>query len=189
MKKTILILIMSLLGFSGISQAQKYLTKTGHIRFYSEAPMENIEAHNKQVNCAYNAATGDLVFKVLMKSFEFEQALMEEHFNENYIYSDQYPNATFKGKVTDTKALDLSKPGTYDVDVQGDLTIKGITKTVNTRGSFTVERDKLTGKSVFNVNLADYEIKIPSAVMQNISESIEITVDVDMEKFESMAKN
>lgn len=188
MKKTIILTALALLGYTSISQAQKYLTKNGHIKFYSEAPLENIEAHNNQVNSAFNAETGDIVFKVLMKSFEFEQALMQEHFNENYIYSDQYPNATFAGEVTNIGSIDLSKPGTYDVDVTGDLTIKGITNEVSTTGTFTVEGEQLRGKSVFNVNLDDFEIKIPSAVMQNISETIEITVDVDMQKFEPMAR-
>lgn len=185
MKKTIFMITLAMLGFATMVQAQKYLTKNGHIKFYSEAPLENIEAHNNQVNSAYNAETGDLVFRVLMKSFEFEQALMQEHFNENYVYSDEYPNATFAGKVTNTEALDLSTPGTYDVNVAGDLTIKGITKAIEAPGTFTVKGNQLRGQSVFNINIADYEIKIPAAVVQNISEEIEITVDVDMQKFES----
>lgn len=82
----------------------------------------------------------------------------------------------------------LSKIGTYNVDVKGDLTIKGITKEVITRGTFTVDGNNLTGRSVFNIKISDYDIKIPAAVMQNIPETIEITVNAEMQKFESMAR-
>lgn len=71
--------------------------------------MEKIEAINKQVNAAIDLSTNQIVFKVLMKSFEFEKALMQEHFNENYVESDKYPNATFNGKIINLKAADLDK--------------------------------------------------------------------------------
>ena len=87
-------LLISLPAFS-----QKYLTKNGSIRFYSETPMETIQADNKQVNSALDVQTGDFVFKVLIKSFLFEKALMQEHFNENYMESDKMPDATFTGKI------------------------------------------------------------------------------------------
>ena len=95
-------------------QAQKYMTKNGNIKFYSETPMETIEATNNQVNAALDTQTGDLVFKVLIKSFQFEKALMQEHFNENYMESDKMPNSTFKGKVTNLSAIDFTKEGTYE---------------------------------------------------------------------------
>ena len=96
--------------------AQRYITKNGHIKFYSETPMETIEANNHQVNSALDIATGDFVFKVLMKSFEFEKALMQEHFNENYVESDKYPNATFKGKVLNISEYDFKSNNSFDVD-------------------------------------------------------------------------
>ena len=67
---------------------------------YSETPIETIEAHNRQVNSALDSETGDFVFRVLMRSFEFEKALMQEHFNEKYVESDKYPKAQFKGSGT-----------------------------------------------------------------------------------------
>ena len=171
-------LLTSLSGYS-----QKYLTKNGNIRFYSETPLETIQADNKQVNSALDIQTGDFVFKVLMKSFVFEKALMQEHFNENYVESDKFPNATFQGKIANLSAVDFTKEGTYDVTVEGDLTIHGITKKISEKGTFTVKAgDKIHGNSKFMVKPADYDIKIPSTVMQNIAETIEVTVDVELSK-------
>lgn len=169
----------------GQVNAQKYVTKNGFIRFYSEAPMENIQADNRQVNAALDVATGEFVFKVLMKSFEFEKALMQEHFNENYVESDKFPNGTFVGKVTNIGEIDFLKEGTYEALVEGDLTIHGVTNKVSEKGTFTVmPGGKVQGKSKFFVKVADYQIKIPSTVVNNIAESIEVTVDLELSKLQ-----
>jgi hypothetical protein len=161
--------------------AQKYITKNGHIKFYSETPMETIEAHNRQVNSALDISTGDFVFKVLIKSFEFEKALMQEHFNENYMESDKIPDATFNGKITNLAAIDFTKDGKYNADIEGDLKIHGVTQKVNHKGTFEVAAGKITGKSVFIVLPADYKIKIPNTVVNNIAKEIQVTVDVNLE--------
>jgi len=162
--------------------AQKFLTKTGYIRFYSDAPLEKIEAQNRQVNSMFDLATGGFVFKVLMKSFEFEKALMQEHFNENYVESDKFPNATFIGKVINVNELNVEKDGVYPVTVQGKLTLHGITKDLSEKGTFEVKQGKLLGKAKFNITLSEYGITIPGNVGKNISKTIEITVDVTLEK-------
>ena len=181
MKRIISGLTISLLLTTAVL-AQNYVTKTGHIKFYSETPIETIEAHNHAVNAALNPETGDLVFKVLIKSFEFEKALMQEHFNENYMESDKFPNAMFRGKVTNAANIDFSKNGTYDASVKGELTIHGVTNEVDEKGTFTVAGEKIQGKSVFSVLLEDYEIKVPGAVRKQISESIEVTIDIMLEE-------
>jgi hypothetical protein len=178
-KKIFLIAMLILIGGFGVN-AQKYATKTGVIRFYSEAPAENIEAFNRQVNSALDASNGDFVFRVLMKGFQFEKALMQEHFNENYVESHKFPNATFIGKVSNLSSIDLSKNGTYETEVKGNLTIKGVTKEITEKGVFEVKDGVINGKSTFIVKLADYDIKIPKAVVKNISETIEINVDISL---------
>ena len=157
---------------------QRFITKNGHVWFYSEAPLETIEAHNKQTNAALDIKTGDLVFKILMKSFIFEKALMQEHFNENYVESDKYPNATFKGKVTNLDEIDFSKPDTYDANVEGELTIHGITKKVSSQGTLIVSKETIHCRSKFNVAIDDYNISIPGAVAGKIAEVVEVNVDV-----------
>ncbi len=184
MKKNISVMILALL-VTATAFGQNYVTKTGHIKFYSETPIETIEAHNHAVNSAINPESGDFVFKVLVKSFEFEKALMQEHFNENYMESDKYPNAVFKGKIANVADIDFAKDGTYDAVVKGDLSIHGVTKAVEEKGTFTVKDGKIQGRSVFNVPLEDYEIKVPGAVKKQISESIEISVDVMLEEVQN----
>lgn len=162
--------------------AQKFITKNGHIWFYSETPVETIEAHNKQVNCALDTESGDFVFKVLMKSFEFEKALMQEHFNENYVESDKYPNAMFKGKVINITEMDLSVDGEYAAVIEGDLTMHGITNKVKHEGTFVVIGEKIQGMAELTVKPEDYKIKIPNAVSKKIAEYMDVTVDVKLEK-------
>jgi hypothetical protein len=183
MNKSILIGIV-LLVMAFASFGQKYITKNGMIKFYSEAPMETIEAINKQVNCAFDTETGDLVFKVLIKAFEFEKALMQEHFNENYMYSDKYPNATFAGKVKDWDGSELSEGMSVEVIVEGDLTIKGVKKQVSETGTLEMKEGKIQAKTLFPVNLSDYEVKIPKTVIDNIAETVDVTVDVALEKYQ-----
>lgn len=181
-KKIIALLTFVLLAtFTGYSQ--KYMTKNGFIKFYSETPIETIQADNKQVNAALDTQTGDMVFRVLMKSFQFEKALMQEHFNENFIESDKFPNSTFQGKVTNLSQIDFSKEGTYDALIEGDLTIHGVTKKISEKGTFTVKAgDVIHGKSKFLVKPSDFQIKIPGTLMKNIAETIEVTVDVELSK-------
>ncbi|RLD79795.1 MAG: YceI family protein [Bacteroidetes bacterium] len=181
MKRKISVLFIAFL-VSGTMFGQNFVTKTGHIKFYSDTPIETIEANNHAVNSALNPKTGDFVFKILIKSFEFEKALMQEHFNENYMESDKYPNAMFKGKVVNAGDIDFGLAGTNDAIIKGDLTIHGITKAVEENGTFTVKDGKIHGQSVFSVLLEDYKIKVPGAVKKQISESIEVTVDVMLEE-------
>ncbi len=176
-------IVFVLVCFTAMSAgAQKFITKTGHIKFYSDAPLEKIEAHNRQVNSVLDLSTGGFAFKVLMKSFEFEKALMQEHFNENYVESDKYPTATFVGTVTNIKDVNIEKEGIYEANVEGKLTLHGVTKVIKEKGTFEMKQGKLLGKSKFNLTVADYNITIPGNVGKNVSKTIEVTVDITLDK-------
>jgi hypothetical protein len=164
---------------------QKYISKDGHIWFYSHTPMEDVEAHNRQVVSILEISTGDVGFSLLMKSFEFKTALMQEHFNENYIESDKYPKALFKGKIKDNSLVNYKKDGVYAVEVSGDLTIHGVTKLVTAKGTIEVKGKSITAKSKFVVTPKDFDIKIPSLVENKIAKEIEINVDVTYSEFKS----
>ena len=157
--------------------AQKYYTKNGTISFFSSTSMEDIKADNNQVMSVLNAQTGDMQFSVIVKSFHFKKALMEEHFNENYMESSKFPKSTFKGTVADISKVNFTKDGSYPVTVAGDLTIHGVTQKVSTPGTITVQAGKIKGNAVFKVALADYSIAVPKLVEKNISKTIEITVN------------
>ena len=64
-----------------------------------------------------------------MKGFRFKVALMEEHFNENYMESDQYPKAIFKGKI---EAFDLNNLSANPKDfiIKGKLELHGKSKDI-----------------------------------------------------------
>lgn len=108
---------------------------------------------------------------------------MQEHFNENYVESDKYPNATFKGMVSNLSEIDFSISGEYEAIIEGELTMHGVTKKVSEKGTFTVQDAQIDGASTFIVKPEDYRIKIPKTVMNNIAEEIEVTVDVKLEEY------
>jgi polyisoprenoid-binding protein YceI len=170
MKHLIAILLLISLSFS--ANAQKYLTKNGKVSFFSKTAIEDIEAHNNQMNAALDFSTGTISFRVLIKSFVFEKALMQEHFNENYMESDKYPTSLFSGKIKDFEKIDLTKNGVHKVEVSGDLTIHGVTQKVTTEGTIEVKGGVVIGKADFNVKLKDYKVKKPKAVAEEIKISV-----------------
>lgn len=175
MKKYFLLLVAAVVSAS--SFAQKYYTKNGNVSFFSTTSMEDIKADNNQVMSVLNAQTGELQFSVIVKSFHFKKALMEEHFNETYLESDKFPKSTFKGSVTDISNVNFTKDGNYPVTVSGDLTIHGVTQKVTTPGTISVQDGKIKGNAVFKAALVDYNITVPKVVEKNISKTIEITVN------------
>jgi len=134
-------------------------------------------AENNEVTSFLDTEKGEFAFVVLIKSFKFQKALMEEHFNENYMESNTYPKASFKGMIEDKDKIDFNKNGNYNVTVKGDLTIHGVKQSVEVPGSITVDDGGITASSKFKVKVRDYNIKIPMPVINNIAEEIEISVN------------
>lgn len=185
MKKLIVgIITIGFLGIANSSFAQKYFTKEGSISFYSEAPMEKIEAFNKNATSVLDIQSGKMEFAVLIKGFHFEKALMEEHFNENYMESSKFPKSTFKGEITNLSEVNFSTDGKYKVNVKGNLTIHGETNPVETTGTLMVDGGKIIASSVFKVTVADYKIEIPKLVRENIAKEVDITVDLNYQLLE-----
>lgn len=174
MKK--LFFIATLLAFANIVTAQKYFTRSGKITFSSDAPLEKIEAENSSATSVIDIESGKMEFAVLIKAFQFEKALMQEHFNENYMESSKFPKATFKGQIQNLEAINFDADGTYKANVKGDMTIHGVTKNIDTQGTFTVKDGKIFAASTFSVLVADYEIKIPNVVKDNIAKEVAIDV-------------
>jgi YceI-like domain len=174
MKRFILLLTISCFLFT--ANAQKYITKNGFIGFFGHTPMEDIKADNNQVASVLDISTGDIVFQVLVKSFHFDRALMEEHFNENYMESDKIPKSTFKGKISNLSSVDFKKNGTYEVTVDGDLTLHDVTNKISAKGTVEVLTDGINANSKFNIVPEDYKINIPGVVREKIAKSLEVTI-------------
>lgn len=181
--KTLLFIFLLTISMVAGSQ-EKYFTRSGFIGFYSHTALEDIKAENKQVSCLVDTKTGEMLITALMKSFKFERALMEEHFNENYIESDKFPKATFKGKITNFSAIDFTKNGIYDVEVQGTISIHGVEKEIKSTGTAEIKSGHLILKSKLLINPLDYKIEIPSFVREKIAENMDVTVDLNLEPYQ-----
>lgn len=175
--KTSIILILAL-AITPLLSAQKLISKNGHINIHSSTPMEDIDANNNLVASILDPATGTLQFSLLIKSFEFKRALMQEHFNENYMESDKFPKSSFTGKITNFDKVNLKADGVYPVEVKGDMLIHGVTKPIVANGTIEVNKGIVSAKSKFTVIPQDYNIIIPDLVKEKIAKEITITVEV-----------
>ena len=175
MKSIITFICCFLFVAVSISQ-ERYLTKNGAINFYSKAPMEDITADNNQVLSIVDASKGKMAISILMKSFLFEKALMQEHFNENYVESDKYPKATFKGDILNFDSINE----TASVQkVKGMLTIHGVTKEITIEANFTKTKDAILVDGSFIIEVDDFNIKIPAVVAKNIAKKIKVSFNFD----------
>ncbi|MBN2481092.1 MAG: YceI family protein [Bacteroidales bacterium] len=158
--------------------AQSHLTENGHVWFYSHTPIEDIEAHNRQVTSALDIKSGSIKFSMFIQAFEFKIALMQEHFNENYMESGIFPQSFFSGTLANPDHIDFMSDGIYRVEVDGALTIHGITRNITVTGTFQVKEERIAARSTFAVRPKDYNIKIPAVVENNIAQEIEVHVDI-----------
>ncbi len=172
--KVFLIIIFS--SFIVTSFSQKHITKTGTIEIFSETPIFTIEGTNKKVASILNTENGDIVASTLVRSFKFEEALVEEHFNENYIESHKFPKAVFKGKIKNYTKGSIAKDGEYNVSIIGKLTIHGVTKNVEQKIKLIVKDGIISGTTKFNVSLKDYGIKVEKAYKDAINDAILLKV-------------
>ena len=179
MKKAAILLALTL---STVLSAQKLATRSGYIKFYSHATVEDIEAENNQVSSVIDMETGAFAFLVPVKGFQFEKALMQEHFNENYMESGEYPKASFKGTLAGYEKIKLDKDGTYPVTFNGIMNIHGTDKEIAEKGTITVKNGKVMLDSKFNLKPADYGVEIPASKKDNISSTLEVTVKMNYDK-------
>ena len=156
-------------------QGQKYFTRDAVITFTSDAPMEKIVSSNKEVNIIIDPSTSSMAVKVVMKSFAFDKQAMKDHFNADYLQTDQYPNATFEGKILNLK--DWTQNGTYTVVADGNLTIHGVTKPVKANGQVVIQNGKISVSANFNIQLKDYKVPVPSNYISKISQTIQLKVN------------
>ena len=179
MKKIITVIIVFFVAQLGF--AQKMITRSGEIKFEASMPsFEKIAAKNNTASCLFDAATGEIAVLALVKGFRFKIPLMEEHFNENYMESSKFPKATFKGKIFNFDVSKLSAKKS-DFDLEGELTIHGLTKKVKTKIALVSDARKISATSNLIVKAKDYAIEIPSLVKSKIAENIDITIKLVLE--------
>lgn len=182
MKKTALLFAMIVLVANAKAQ-DKYFTKSGKLGFDATAPKspENIDAVNKSTLCVLDTKTGEIQFSCLMKGFEFDRALMMEHFNENYVESDKFPKTVFKGTIANNAAINYNKDGVYPAKVKGQMTLHGETKEIESEGKIINKAGKIQVEANFNLQFADFKVVIPQLVSDKVAKSAKITVDCLLE--------
>lgn len=174
-------LSLLLLSTVYVNAQDKYFTRYGNINFVSRTPIIDIAGYNKEVLSFLNIKTGEMVFGVVMKSFKFPLPLAEEHFNENYVESDKYPDAKFNGKIININDIDLTKEGNFNVEVEGLLKIHGISNNIKVSGNIKVIKDKIIARSSFKIAPADYNINIPNLVVDKVAKEVDVNVDMNYE--------
>ncbi len=175
MKKIFFTLSLFFFSLSIYSQEKVYSTKNGNISINANTPVETIEATNNQTLSKLSNKSGQLVFMLLIKGFKFNNALMQEHFNENYMESSKFPKADFKGNITNISAVNFAKDGTYNIIVEGDLTIHGVSKKIKSNGTLTVNKGVITATSNIKIKVKDFGIA-GKYIGDKIAEEVNTTI-------------
>lgn len=169
------IILFVFLVVNQIYSQEKYLTKEGYISFFSHSLAEDIKADNYQVLSIIDKETGEIAIQLLMKSFMFKKALMQQHFNESYVESHKYPKATFKGYILNFNELEGQN---NTVEIKGILSIHGKEKEISTLAKVEVLKDQINLTGHFMVEVADFDIKIPVVVRNNIAKTIKVSFNL-----------
>ena len=158
--------------------AQKYYTKTGTTEFRASVEaFEPVAAKNRSTSAILDIKTGNIAALLFVNAFHFKVALMQEHFNENYMDANKFPKATFRGKIERFNFSEIIDNKEYPI--KGTLTVRGVKKEINTIGKFTKQGDKLKLAATFPVKPEDFDIKIPKIVSKKIAGTIHITLDYE----------
>ena len=176
MKKILILTAISLATtFSVNAQDITLKTKSATIKFFSNTPLEKIEGINKQVTALLNEKSGQFAFLLLQKGFKFDNSLLEDHFNENYMESSKFPKADFKGNITNIATINFAKDGTYPANVEGMLTIHGVSKKITEKGTVEIKAGKVIAQSIFKIKVKDFGIK-GEYIGDKIANEVETTV-------------
>lgn len=170
-----LIISLFILSIGTMIAQDKMITKTGQLTFEASVPsFEEVKAKNESVSCVLNTKTGEIAALALQKGFRFKIALMEEHYNENYIESDKYPKATFKGKIEN---FDLSKVDTSvkTYTINGTIELHGKSKQITITSKIKKVDTGIEITSDFVLNADDFSIEIPSVVSKKVSKKVNVS--------------
>jgi len=169
-------------GVSFLSAQEKYITKAGEILFEASVPsFEEVKARNNGVSAILNPETGEFAALALIKGFRFKVALMEEHFNENYIESSKYPKATFKGIIKEFNISEISEVK-KELKVIGVLNLHGVNKELELPLTVSQENDTLLLQLSFILKPEEFDIKIPKIVSSKIAEEVKVTADFSLKQ-------
>jgi polyisoprenoid-binding protein YceI len=178
MKKNIFLFVLFAMSHSLL--AQRFISESSQISFFSSTPLENIEASTNEAKSLFDVSNGQIAFSVPIQSFVFEKSLMRKHFNDSYLESEKYPKATFKGTVS---GFNLNG-GKQKVRAKGDLVLHGVPRTITSEGTMEVKNGKITLLTSFPVQLEDHQIKVPKVVFYNIAKEVQVKINILYKPYE-----
>lgn len=171
----ILIWVISLTGINPVQAQDIFKTTTAQVGFFSSAPVEDIQANSREGISVFKPSTGEITFLVPIRTLKFPKALMQDHFNEEFMESDRYPTASFKGKITSPPQLPSS--GKVNVLLSGTLEIHGVKQKREIPAVLNLDNERILLKSSFDVACKDHKIKIPKILWKNIAEVVRVDVN------------
>lgn len=182
MKKLAVFLIASFV-FLAKSEAQIYMADSCRVVFFSAATIEDITATNTVSKPVMSTASGDIQISITIAQFIFRKKLMQEHFNEDYMESDKYPHAVFKGKVNEK--VNYTSDGVNKVTVTGVMEMHGVKKTITIPGTITIKNGVIFLAAKFDVAPADYNIKVPTVIGSDVAKQLAITFTATMKPYKA----
>ncbi|HRH70277.1 MAG TPA: hypothetical protein PLB89_12290 [Flavobacteriales bacterium] len=146
------------------------------VSLMSDAPLERIAAQTTRSTGLLDPLARSFAVQVPITSFEgFNSPLQREHFNENYMVSGTWPNASFAGRIIES--VDLTVPGTHSVRAKGKLVVHGVEKERIIACKLVVASEGIRVTSTFDVAVDDHAIRVPRVVQQKVASVVQVTVD------------
>lgn len=180
--KQITLILLLVLGMVQAYGQVIFITESSEVSFFSGTPVEDIEAINRAGTSILNVAKSEIAFRIPISGFQFEKPLMQEHFNENYMETEKYPYASFKGRLSDS--INVSTDTLYNMKASGIINIHGVDHAGTYNGTVETKEGKITLKCEFSVLLKDHRIKVPKVVFANIAEVIAVKAEFQYKPYE-----
>ena len=94
------------------------------------------------------------------KFTEPQKQIFNKELREIVLHPDQYPDITFRGTRVTAKPL---TGGRYEVKIDGDLTLHGVTKRISIPAVVTLSGNYLRAVGQFSIDRDDFKVKATSA--------------------------
>lgn len=168
-----------LFSISFSSYGQVYSTSGGSIGFRSDAPLELIKASTNELRGKLDIGKKQFAFTAKINSFKgFNSPLQKEHFNENYMETQLYPDASFSGKIIED--VDFTQDGSYTIRAKGKLVLHGVAQERIIKTEVKVKGGVVSIKANFTVLLSEHNIAIPKVVHEKLASEIKVEVKADL---------
>jgi len=108
---------------------------------------------------------------------EPQKQIINKELREIVLHPDQYPDITFQSTNVTAKSSGSSR---YDVKIDGDLTLHGVTKRITIPAVVTLSGNDLRAVGEFSIDRDDFKVKATSAFhgMVRVSGTVKFEFDI-----------